>query len=115
MVQHQVHNVEGAGADLEEEEAGAPDADTEKDEEWEQQAGWGTGTVGQSGQSDGRGRRQVLEDGQEDAPEVARVEQAGVSGKAQALREKAAAEPYEKRQMLWKGPVWQTRMRQELD
>ena len=54
VMQHQVHNVEGAGAELGEEEAGAPDADTEKDEEREQQAGWGRAA---------RGRRQVVEDG----------------------------------------------------
>ena len=30
-------------------------------------------------------------------------EQAGVSGKAQAQRERAATESYEKRQMMWKG------------
>ena len=46
-----------------------------------------------------RGRRQALEDGQEDAPEEARVEQAGVPGETRALKEKAAAESYEKRHM----------------
>jgi hypothetical protein len=45
----------------------------------------------------------VLEDGQEDAPEEVRAEQAGESGKAQAQKDKAAAESYEERQMLWKG------------
>ena len=59
-----------------------------------QQGGWGRAA---------RGRRQELEDGQEDAPEVAREEQAGESGKANASKEKAATESYEKRQMLWKG------------
>ena len=50
----------------------------EKDEEWVRQAGRG-GTTGV--------RRQVLEDGEEDAPEEARVEQVGVAGKTHALRE----------------------------
>ena len=46
----------------------------------------------------------MLEDSQEDEPGgEAREEQAGVSGKAQAQKERAAAESYEKRQMLWKG------------
>ena len=45
----------------------------------------------------------MLEDGQEDAPEEVRAEQAGESGKAQAQKDKAASESYEKRQMLWKG------------
>ena len=45
----------------------------------------------------------MLEDGQEDAPEEVRAEQAGELGKAQAQEGKAAAESYEKRQMLWKG------------
>ena len=45
----------------------------------------------------------MLEDGQEGAPVEVRTEQAGESGKAQAQRDKAAAESYEKRQMLWKG------------
>ena len=44
-----------------------------------------------------------MEDGQEDAPEEVRAEQAGESGEAQALRDRAVAESYEKRQMLWKG------------
>ena len=94
VVQHQVHNVEGAGAEVGEEEAEAPGSDMEQEEEWEQQAGWGRAA---------RGRKQVLEDGQEDAPEEVRAEQAGESGKAQAQKEKAAAESYEKRHMLWKG------------
>ena len=51
-----------------------------------------------------RGRKQVLEDDQEDAPDdEVRAEQAGVPGKAQSQKEKAAAESYKKRQMLWKG------------
>ena len=67
----------------------------EKDEEWVQQAGW-------SGAA--RGRRQVLEGGQEGVTEEARVRRAGVTGKAQTEKEKAPAdESYEKRQMLWKG------------
>ena len=93
VVQHQVHSVEGAGADAEDGEAAATCAGTEKNEEWVRQASW-SGTA--------RGRRQVLEDGQEDAPEVARAEQAGVAGKTHAMREKAATESCEKRQMLWK-------------
>ena len=64
----------------------------EQEEEWEQQAGWGRAT---------RGRKQVLDEGQEVAPEEARAEQAGESGRAQAQKEKAAAESYEKRQMLF--------------
>ena len=79
---------------MEEEEAEAPDPDMEQEQEWEQQAGWGRAA---------RERKQVLEDGQEDAPEEVRAEQAGESGKAQAQKDKAATESYEKRQMLWKG------------
>ena len=41
----------------------------EQEEEWEQQAGWSKAA---------RGKKQVLEDGQEDAPEEARAEQAGM-------------------------------------
>ena len=67
------------------------DASTEKEEEWEQQVGWSRAA---------RGRRQVLADGQEDAPEEAGAEQARESGKAQALRDRAAAETYGMRQML---------------
>ena len=53
------------------EEAAAPGAGREEGEEWVQQAGW-------SGL--GRDRRQVLEDDQEDAPVVARLEHAGKVG-----------------------------------
>ena len=59
----------------------------------------------------------VLEDDQEDAPEEARAEQAGESGEARAQKDKAAAESYEKRQMLWKGMAgrsW-TELVQQLD
>ena len=45
----------------------------------------------------------MLEDGQEGAPVEVRAEQAGESGKAQAQKDKAAVESYEKRQMLWEG------------
>ena len=96
VVRHQVHIQEGAGAEVGEAEADAPGL-VEQEEEWEQQAGWSKAA---------RGKRQVLEDGQEDAPDVGvEAEQAGVPGKAQAQAqgEKAAAESYEKRQMLWKG------------
>ena len=93
VVRHQVHILEGAGAEVGETEAGAPGL-VEQEEEWEQQAGWSKAT---------RGKRQVME---EDAPDV-RVEaaQAGMPKKAQAQPrgERAAAESYEKRQMLWKG------------
>ena len=68
----------------------------EQEEEWEQQAGWSKAT---------RGKRQVLE---EDAPDVrVEAEQTGVPKKAQAQArgERATAESYEKRQMLWKGMV----------
>ena len=44
-----------------------------------------------------------MEDGQEDEPEDVRVEQSGESREAQALKDRAAAESYEKRQMMWKG------------
>ena len=109
VVQHQVHNVEGAGAEGEGEGAGALDH-TELGEEWERQAGWGKAA---------RRRRQVLEDDQEDAPGEAQEdapaeaqegapgeaqeEQIGGSGGTRVQRERAAAEAYEKRQMLWKG------------
>ena len=39
VVQHQVHNVEGAGAEVGEEEAEAPGPGIEQEEEWGQQAG----------------------------------------------------------------------------
>ena len=39
VVQHQVHNVEGAGAEMEEREAVSSDSSTEQEEEWELQAG----------------------------------------------------------------------------
>ena len=96
MVQHQVHAVEGAGAEAEEGEAAAAGASMlEEGEEWVQQAGW-------SGAA--RGRRQRLEGSQEDVMEEARARQAGVAGKTQTLNEKASAdESYEERQMLWKG------------
>ena len=45
----------------------------------------------------------MLGDGQTDAPEEARGEQSKMLGEARAQREKAVAESYEKRQMLWKG------------
>ena len=41
VVQHKVHNVEGAGAEIGGEEAEAPGSDMEHEEEWGQQAGWG--------------------------------------------------------------------------
>ena len=75
-------------------EAAATRAGREKDEEWVQQAGWGGAA---------RGRGQALGGGQGGAPEEARVEQARVPGGTRALKEKAAAEPYEKGQMLWEG------------
>ena len=83
--EHQVHNVEGAGAEIGEEEAEAPSSDMEQEEEWEQQAGWGRSA---------RGRKQVLDEGKEVAPEEARVEQADESGRAQTQKDKAAAESY---------------------
>ena len=43
VVQHQVHNVEGAGAEMEEKEAVSSDSSIEQEEEWELQAGWGMG------------------------------------------------------------------------
>ena len=92
VVRHQVHIQEGAGAEMGETEADAPGL-VEQEEEWEQQAGWNKAAYG---------KRQVLKD----APDVGvEAEQAGVPGKAQAQAqgEKAAAESYEKRQMLWKG------------
>ena len=92
-VQHQVHNVEGAGAELGGEEVEPPSSDTEE-EEWEQQTGWGRAA---------RGRKQVLDEGREVAPEEAGVEQAGEPGRAKAQEDKAAAESYGKRHMLWKG------------
>ena len=52
-VQHQVHMVEGVGAEREEEEAKALGSDTEQEEQWELQAGWSKA---------GRRRKQVLED-----------------------------------------------------
>ena len=61
------------------------------------------GTTGWLGYGAARGRRQVLEDGQEDAPMEVGAEQAGELGKVQAQGDKAAAESYEKRQRLWKG------------
>ena len=92
VVQHRVHDVEGAGAEAGEEEVEVPGSGMAQGEEWEQQAGWSRAA---------KGRRRVLEDSQEDEPGGgAREEQAGVSGKAQAQRERAAAESYEKRQML---------------
>ena len=94
VVQHQVHIVEGAGAEEREGEAEGPGSDMEQEEQWERQAGWSKAT---------RRRRQVLVDDQEDAPGEASREQAGVSGETRAQKEKAAAESYEKRQMLWKG------------
>ena len=60
-------------------------------EEWEQQAGWGKAA---------RGRRHVLEDDQGYAPEEAQEERTGGLGETRAQKEKAAAESYEKRQML---------------
>jgi hypothetical protein len=94
VVQHQVHSVEEAGAEVGEEETVATDF-MKQEEEWEQQAGWSKAA---------RGKKQVLEEDRKDAPVGdAGAEQAGVSGKAQAQKEKAAAESYEKRQMLWKG------------
>ena len=51
----------------------------------------------------------MLGDDQEDASEEARKEQAGMLGEARAQREKAAAETYEKRQMLWKGMAGRSR------
>jgi hypothetical protein len=95
VVQHRVHSVEGAGAEAGEEETVATALMEQEEEEWEQQAGWSKAA---------RGKKQVLEEGQENAlVGELWVEQAGVSGKAQAQKEKAAAESYEKRQMLWKG------------
>ena len=64
VVQHQVHAVEGAGAEAEEGEAAAAGAGMEEGEEWVQQAGW-------SGAA--KGRRQRLERGQEDVMEEARA------------------------------------------
>ena len=93
VVRHQVHTLEGAGAEVGGAEAAAPGL-VEQEEGWEQQAGWS---------KTARGKRQVLE---EDAPaEEAGAEQAGVPKKAQAQPQgdKEAAESYEKRQMLWKG------------
>ena len=72
VVQHQVHNVGGARAEVEGEETGAPDAGTEKDEELWQQAGWGRAAKGRG--------QPVPESGQEGAPEELRVEQAGEPG-----------------------------------
>ena len=46
VVQHQVHNVEGAGAEVGEGEAVAPGSDMEQEEEWEQQAGWSKAAKG---------------------------------------------------------------------
>ena len=66
----------------------------EQEEQWERQAGWSKAI---------RRRRQVLVDDQEDALGEASREQAGVSGETRAQKEKAAAESYEKRQMVWKG------------
>ena len=87
--------MEGAGAEAGEEEAEAPGLGMGQEEGWGQQAGWGKAA---------RGREQVLEDSQGDEPGgEAREEQAGVSGKAQAQKEKAAAESYEEGQMVWKG------------
>ena len=97
VVRHQMHNQEEAEAEVGEAEADAPalvEQEEEQEEEWEQQAGWNRAA---------RGKRQVLE---EEAPDVgAEAEQAGVprETQAQAQEEKAAAESYEKRQMLWKG------------
>ena len=87
VVRHQVHILEGAGAEAGGAEAAAPGLE-EQEEGWEQQAGWS---------KTARGRRQVLE---EDAPaEEAVAEQAGVPEKAQAQPggDKEAAESYEKR------------------
>ena len=67
----------------------------ELEEEWEQQAGWGSLAA--------RGWRQVLEDDLGNAPGEASREQAGELGGARAQKGKAAAESYEKRQMLWEG------------
>ena len=47
-----------------------------------------------------RGEKQVLADGQEDGPVEVRADQADESGRTQAQKGKAAAEPYEERQML---------------
>jgi hypothetical protein len=55
VVQHQVHNVEGAGAEVGAAEAVAPGL-VEQEEEWEQQTDWSRAT---------RGKRQVLRNGQE--------------------------------------------------
>ena len=96
-VQHQVHNVEGAGAEVGVAKAVTPGLAEQEEEEWEQQTGWSRAA---------RGKRQVSGDDQEDAPGTEiRAGQAEVSGKAhaQAQEEKAATESYEKRQMLWKG------------
>ena len=78
VVQHQVHNVEGAGAEGEGEGAGASDH-TELEGDWERHFGWGMTA---------RGRRQVLEDGQENAPggaqgDVPAEAQEGAPGEAQ--------------------------------
>jgi hypothetical protein len=74
VVRHQAHIQEGAGAEVGEAEADAPGL-VEQEEEWEQQAGWSKAA---------RRKRHVLEDGQEDAPDVGvEAEQAGVPGKAQ--------------------------------
>ena len=105
-VQHQVHMIEGARAEREEEEAEAPGSDTEREGQWEQQDGWSKAA---------RRREQVLGGDQEDASEEARGEQTGTVGEARAQRGKAAAESYEKRQMLrtgMSGRSW-TRLVQE--
>ena len=94
VVQHQVHNAEGA--EIGEEEAEAPGSVMEQEEEWGQQAGWGRAA---------RGRKQVPDEGQEVAPEEARVEQASKSGRAQVQEGKATTKSYVKRQMLWKSMV----------
>ena len=60
----------------------------ELERRWELQAGWGRAA---------RGRRQVLEDGKEDAPVEMGTEQAGELGEVEAQGDKAAAESYEKR------------------
>ena len=73
MVQHQVHNWEGAGDEGDGEGAGALGC-TVLEEEWGQQAVWGKAA---------RRRRRVLGDDLEEAPEGA---QEGAPGGAQEAR-----------------------------
>ena len=64
----------------------------------------------EDGQENASGEVQggVPAEAQEGAPGEAQEEQTGGLGETRVQSEKAAAETYEKRQMLWKGMAWRS-------